>query len=142
MSNSNQDFLCDVKKVFFDVKGDERGHLVVFQKGNNLSFDIKRVFFIYNTKDCISRGHHAHYKTKQLLVATSGCVQINCEWKGRKESFVLSRPDMGLIIEGMVWHTMDNFSSDCVLMVLADSYYDEADYVRDYNKFLREVNND
>ena len=142
MSNSNQDFLCNVEKVFFDVKGDDRGRLVFFQNGNNISFDVKRVFFIYNTKEDISRGLHAHYKTRQLLVATSGSVQINCEWNGRKESFVLDRPDIGLIIEGMVWHTMDNFSSDCVLMVLADSYYDEADYVRNYDEFLRITSND
>ena len=139
MSNSNQDFLCNVEKVFFDVKGDDKGRLVFVQNGNKLSFDIKRVFFIYNTQKGISRGHHAHYKTRQLLLATSGSVQINCEWNGRKESFVLDRPDIGLIIEGMVWHTMDNFSSDCVLMVLADSYYDEADYVRDYDEFKRET---
>jgi dTDP-4-dehydrorhamnose 3,5-epimerase-like enzyme len=113
----------------------------VFQNGNNIPFDIKRVFFIHGTKNGITRGHHAHYKTRQLLVATSGSVKINCEWNREKKSFILDKPNKALLIDGMVWHTMDEFSSNCVLMVIADTYYDESDYIRDYDEFLKEVAN-
>lgn len=139
MSNIENKFLCDVKEVNFDIKGDDRGKLAIFEKGFNIPFDIKRVFYIYGADANISRGHHAHYKTRQLLIAVSGSVIINCEWKENKKSFILNSPDKGLLIDGMVWHTMDDFSQDCVLMVIADSSYDEADYIRDYNDFLKET---
>lgn len=141
MRDVKDNYLCNVEEIDLDIKGDDRGHLVVFQNGNNIPFDIKRVFFIYGTKNGMARGHHAHYKTRQLLVATSGSARINCEWNGKKESFILNSPDKGLLIDGMVWHTMDDFSTDCVLMVMADTYYDEADYIRNYDDFLREAGN-
>ena len=137
----NREFLCNVEEISLDVKGDSRGKLVVFQRDNNIPFDIKRVFYIYGTQNDKSRGYHAHSVTRELLVATSGSVIVNCEWKNKKQSFILDSPDKGLLIDGMVWHTMDNFTSDCVLMVLADTYYDEADYIRDYDVFLKEANN-
>lgn len=134
-----KNFLCNVEEVSLDVRGDSRGKLVVFEKGNkNIPFDVKRVFFIYGTQGNEARGHHAHYMTRQLLVATSGSVVVNCEWENKKKSFILDSPDKGLLIDGMVWHTMDKFSSDCVLMVIADTYYDEADYIRNYDDFLKE----
>ena len=140
MNVVKDNYLCNVEEINLEIKGDDRGHLCVFQNGNNIPFDIKRVFFIYGTKDNVTRGHHAHYKTRQLLIATSGSVKINCEWERKKKSFILDTPDKALLIDGMVWHTMDDFSSDCVLMVVADTYYDESDYIRDYDVFLKEVN--
>ena len=122
--------------ISLQVHGDNRGHLVVLENEHNLPFDVKRVYYIYGTKENVSRGFHAHRELKQLLIAVSGSVEIHCEMNGQKTVYLLDTPDKGLLVEGMVWHTMENFSSDCVLLVLEDDYYNESDYIRDYKQFL------
>lgn len=129
-----------VETVFLQTHGDERGSLIALENGHNLPFDVKRVYYIYGTKSGVSRGFHAHKKLKQLLIAVSGSVEIHCEMNGEKTVHVLDRPDKGLLVEGMVWHTMENFSPDCILIVLADDIYDEEDYIRDYEQFLTLIN--
>lgn len=124
--------------ISLQVHGDDRGSLIALENGHNLPFDVKRVYYIYGTKEGVSRGFHAHKKLKQLLIAVSGSVEIHCEMHGQKTVYLLDTPDKALVIEGMVWHTMENFSPDCVLMVLADDYYNEDDYVRDYAVFKQE----
>lgn len=124
--------------ISLQVHGDDRGSLIALENGHNLPFDVKRVYYIYGTKEGVSRGFHAHKKLKQLLIAVSGSVEIHCEMHGQKTVYLLDTPDKALVIEGMVWRTMENFSPDCVLMVLADDYYNEDDYVRDYAVFKQE----
>lgn len=120
------------------IHGDDRGSLIALENGCNLPFDVKRVYYIYGTEAGVPCGFHAHKKLKQLLIAVSGSVEIHCEMHGQKTVYLLDTPDKALLVEGMVWHTMENFSSDCVLLVLADDYYDEDDYIRDYNLFKQE----
>lgn len=129
------------RMIEFIPKGDEDGYLVVLENNKEVPFDVKRTYFIYGTQGGIVRGHHAHHKLKQLLVCVSGSVDIYCEYKDKKETYKLDSPTKGLFIEGMIWHEMLNFSPDAVLMVWADDYYDESDYVRNYDDFLR-LNND
>lgn len=125
-----------VRMIQFDIKGDERGSLIALEKGYNLPFDIRRFYYIFDTQSGITRGCHAHKKLKQVLIAVSGSVDIFCEYNGRKEKYTLDRPDQGLLIEGYVWREMKNFGRNTVLAVLADDYYNEADYIRCYNTFL------
>ena len=120
------------------IHGDDRGSLIALENGHNLPFDVKRVYYIYNTKPDVARGFHAHKKLKQMLIAVSGNVTIKCEYNEQKKEYKLSRPDEGLLIEGLVWREMHDFSPDCVLVVLADEYYSESDYIRDYDTFLKE----
>ena len=120
------------------LHGDNRGSLIALENGHNLPFDVKRVYYIYGTKEGITRGFHAHKKLKQMLIAVSGNVTIKCEYNEQKKEYKLSRPDEGLLIEGLVWREMHDFSPDCVLVVLADEYYSESDYIRDYDTFLKE----
>ncbi len=133
-------YVANVEPVTFKILGDERGHLIVLENGHNVPFDVRRVFYIYGTEVGVVRGKHAHKKSKQLLVCVAGCCDIYCEWQGRKETYRLDAPDKGLLVEGMVWHNMLNFSPGCVLMVMADNYYDENDYIRNYEDFLKEEN--
>lgn len=128
---------ASVRMLQFDIKGDERGSLIALEKGYNLPFDIRRFYYIFDTKESVTRGCHAHKKLKQVLIAVSGSVDIFCEYGGKKEKYVLCRPDQGLLIEGFVWREMKNFSRNAVLAVLADDYYNEADYIRCYDAFLR-----
>ena len=129
--------------ISLQVHGDDRGSLIALENGHNLPFDVKRVYYIYGTKEGVARGFHAHKKLKQMLVAVSGTVTVKCEYNGSQKEYTLNRPDEGLLIEGFVWREMHDFSPDCVLLVLADEYYNEVDYIRDYRRFLdleKEIN--
>ena len=128
---------ANVKEVTFPMLGDERGRLVVQEgMGDLVPFDIKRAFFIFDTTPGTVRGNHAHHRNRQLLICVSGACTIKCEMPdGIKSVHRLDWPDKGLLVEGMVWHTMEEFSKDAVLLVLASEHYDEADYIRDYGVF-------
>ena len=121
--------------VNFNLLGDDRGSLISLENSRNIGFDIKRMYYIYSTKKNISRGFHAHKKLKQLLIAVSGTVDIYCEYQNKKQTYSLNSPNIGLILEGPVWHIMQNFSDNAVLVVLADDFYDENDYIREYESF-------
>lgn len=123
--------------ISLQVHGDDRGSLIALENGLNLPFDVKRVYYIYGTKEGVSRDFHAHKKLKQLLIAVSGRATIKCEYNGSQKEYTLNRPDEGLLIEGLVWREMHAFSNDCVLLVLADEYYNENDYIRDYQTFKK-----
>ena len=123
----------------FNVLGDYRGQLVALEENRNIPFDLKRVFYIFGTQEGVSRGNHSHYKTKQFLVAVNGSCKVTLDDGYNKETFNLNKPNLGLFQDALIWGTMHDFSSDCVLMVLANEYYDASDYITDYDKFLKEV---
>jgi len=125
--------------IDFDVKGDERGSLIALEYGCNLPFTVQRVYYIFGTHPDIRRGYHAHRALKQVLVCTSGSCQILLDNGTSKQTVALNSPTQGLYIDGLIWREMFDFSTDCVLMVLASELYDEADYIRDYPKFLHEA---
>ena len=126
----------------FNILGDYRGQLVALEENRNIPFDLKRVFYIFGTQEGVSRGNHSHYKTKQFLVAVNGSCKVTLDDGYNKETFNLNQPNLGLFQDALIWGTMHDFSSDCVLMVLANEYYDASDYITDYDKFLKEVKND
>ena len=128
--------MASYKLVDFKTLGDERGSLIAIEQGYNAPFDIKRVYYIFDTKEGVERGFHAHINLKQICIAVKGsCTFVLDNGKTRKE-IKLDNPNQGLLIEGLIWREMKNFSSDCVLVVLASEQYDESDYIRDYDKFL------
>lgn len=133
---------ANVSELLLDVNIDNRGKLIALEKKSNLPFDIKRVYFIYDTVSGATRGYHAHRNLRQLLVAVCGSVKIRTETNGKIQTFLLDSPNKGLLIEGLVWREMMNFSQSCVLMVLADRYYDPEDYIRDYNLYTKEMYRD
>ena len=136
--DKRKEMTANTALIPLQLHGDNRGSLIALENGHNLPFDVKRVYYIYGTKEGITRGFHAHKKLKQMLIAVSGNVTIKCEYNEQKKEYKLSRPDEGLLIEGLVWREMHDFSPDCVLVVLADEYYSESDYIRDYDTFLKE----
>ncbi|MEK5146082.1 FdtA/QdtA family cupin domain-containing protein [Psychrobacillus sp. FSL K6-4615] len=119
------------------VLGDERGNLSVLESYINLPFEIKRVFYIYSTKDGVRRGFHAHYKTKQALISVAGSCKVSLDNTVRKEDVILDSPNKVLILEPNDWHEMYDFSDDCVLLVLASELYNSNDYIRDYEEFIK-----
>lgn len=125
--------------VEFKVLGDHRGQLVALEANKQIPFDVKRVFYIYGTQPDVPRGNHSHYKTKQFLVAVAGNCKVTLDDGITKETFCLDKPNIGLFQDALIWGSMHDFSSDCVLMVLADDFYNESDYIRNYNKFLEVI---
>lgn len=131
----------NIQLLEFDIKGDDRGSLIALEQNYNVPFDVKRVYYIFGTKKGVRRGYHAHRDLKQLAICVSGSCTFLLDNGKQEEHIELTSPTQGLLIEGLIWREMYDFSPDCVLMVLADHYYDENDYVRDYAMFLEELNN-
>ena len=118
------------------LRGDERGRLVAIEGLRDVPFAIARVYHVYATTPGTTRGLHAHRALNQFAVAVAGsCTMLLDDGTARVE-VRLDDPATGLTMPPMVWHEMNDFSPDCVLMVLADAAYDEADYIRDYDQFL------
>ncbi len=134
--------MLNYELIEFKDLGDDRGSLISLEENKNIPFVVKRVYYIFNTKDKIRRGFHAHKNLKQIAICVKGSCRFLLDDGEYKETVLLETPNKGLLIDKMLWHEMYDFSSDCVLMVLADDYYDESDYIRDYDKFLKEVEND
>ncbi len=127
--------------VELNFHSDTRGALVTLEESGEIPFKIQRIFYIYNTNETCIRGSHAHYKTNQFLVAVHGHCKVDLDNGQEKQTFWLNQPYLGLFQKALTWGTMYDFSQDCVLLVLADSDYDEDDYIRDYNHFKEIVNN-
>lgn len=132
----------EIKLIQFQSHGDERGSLVSLEQNNGIPFDIKRVYYLFDTKDKVRRGFHAHKKLKQLAVVLKGSCRFLLDDGTEKIELLLDNPAQGIFIESFVWREMFDFSEDCVLMVLADSIYDESDYIRDYEEFIKVSKND
>lgn len=128
-----------VKKLEFSNLGDARGDLVSLEALKNIPFDIKRVYYLVKTKTNESRGFHAHKNLKQILICLSGRCRIVLDNGFEREEVVLNSFVQGILIESMIWREMHDFTEDCVLLVLASDYYNENDYIRNYNDFLGKV---
>jgi dTDP-4-dehydrorhamnose 3,5-epimerase-like enzyme len=128
-----------VQLVPIPQHSDARGELSVAELGGALPFVVRRVYWIYGTQPGVSRGFHAHKQLRQVCVCVAGSVRISLFDGRREESVVLDSSAQGLLIGPALWHEMHDFSPDCVLMVFADAEYDEADYIRDRDQFLRHV---
>ena len=122
----------------FKVRGDERGKLIALEENKEIPFDIKRIFYIYNTTD-LPRGQHAHYETKQYLIALNGSCKVTLDNGKEKVTFLLNDKNKGLFQDKLVWGTMHDFSDDCILLVLANDIYKADDYITTYDKFLEVV---
>ena len=128
-----------VSELEFAPHGDARGQLIALEAmSSEVPFEVKRCYYIYDTTPDTVRGMHAHKGLRQVLVCTSGACTITCELPdGTRKAHLLNWPNKGLLIEGLVWREMSDFSKGAVLMVLASEHYDEADYIRDYSAFRK-----
>ena len=128
------------KVLNFKNLGDERGKLVVIEGSQDIPFEIKRTFYIYDSDNSVIRGQHANRESEFVLINVAGSSKVRIT--DGKEEFVveLNKPMMGVYIPKMVWKDMYGFSKDSVLLVLASTHYDGSEYIRDYNEYLNEVN--
>ena len=130
-----------MEMINFEDLGDSRGGLVSFEQHKNVPFEIKRVYCIYEVKKNVSRGFHSHKNLEQVAICINGSCTIVLDDGLSKRSAVLSSPKTGLYIGKNIWREMHDFTSDCVLLVLASELYDEDDYIRSYTQFLKGIEN-
>jgi dTDP-4-dehydrorhamnose 3,5-epimerase-like enzyme len=121
------------------IISDPRGNLSFIEGGRHVPFDIKRIYYLYDVPGGATRAGHAHKTLHQVLVAMSGSFNVTLDDGRERKEFRLNRSYYGLYIYPMVWREIDNFSSGSVCMALASDFYEEADYYRDYEEFLRVV---
>lgn len=119
----------------FKSNGDDRGSLVALESYTNIPFDIKRVYYIFDTKQNVVRGLHAHKNLSQVMVCLKGSCRVVLDNGSVTQHVILNSPNQGLLIESVIWREMHDFSEDCMLLVLASEPYDESDYIRDYDEF-------
>jgi dTDP-4-dehydrorhamnose 3,5-epimerase-like enzyme len=129
----------DIHSIPLQTHGDSRGMLVALEQERNVPFPIRRVYYLFATSTDVHRGMHAHRHLNQLAVAVRGSVTFLLDDGSGPTTVTLDDPTRGLLLGSMVWRDLYDFSADCVLMVLADQLYDPADYITDYDEFIREV---
>ncbi|WP_318837132.1 MULTISPECIES: FdtA/QdtA family cupin domain-containing protein [unclassified Providencia] len=130
-----------VNTIEFKTLGDDRGSLVSLEQNKNIPFEVKRIYYIFGTKEGVSRGFHAHKNLQQVAICVKGSCRFVLDDGHNKDEIILDNPNIGLHISSFMWREMHDFSEDCVLVVLASELYDESDYIRDYQTFLEECKN-
>ena len=118
---------------------DPRGNLTVTEGLKDVPFEIRRVYWVYDVPSGQYRGGHAHKKCLEMLVAMSGSFHVTLDDGHTRETILLNHPYQGLLIETGIWRTLDDFSSGAVCMVLASEPFEEEDYIREYDDFLKYV---
>ena len=129
----------EIKKYYFQSHGDERGNLVALEEFKDIPFQIKRVYYIYETAHGVTRGYHAHKSLEQILICVKGSCIIKLDNGEEIEHVLLNSPKEGLYVANNIWREMSDFSDDAVLVVLASQPYDENDSIRTYDAFLKYV---
>ena len=129
-----------IVKYVFQQHGDERGQLVALEEHKDIPFEIKRVYYMYDTGKGVTRGQHAHKSLEQILICIHGSCKLMLDNGKEKKIVSLEKPYEGLYISNNIWREMYDFSSDAVLMVLASDVYKVEDYIRNYDEFLKFVN--
>jgi hypothetical protein len=125
------------QSVAIPQRGDARGQLAIAELGQSLPFPVRRVYWIHDAAPQSERGNHAHRELRQLVVCVAGSVELELTDGKSKETLRLDAFSQGVVLGAGVWRVLRNFSPDCILVVLADREYDEADYIRDYAEFLQ-----
>ncbi len=129
----------EIVKYRFQRHGDDRGMLVALEELKDIPFEIKRVYYMYDTLEGVRRGYHAHKALQQILIAIHGSCKIHLDNGSETAEVLLDKPYEGLYISNDMWREMYDFSEDCVLMVLASEYYDEKDYIRNYEDYINYI---
>jgi len=125
-----------IVKYQFQQHGDDRGQLVALEQFKDIPFEIKRVYYMYDTAENVRRGYHAHQNLEQILICIHGSCKVLLDNGFERKKVFLEKPYEGLYVPNDMWREMYDFSPDAVLLVLASEYYDEDDYIRDYQQFV------
>lgn len=127
------------KLLSFNQLGDSRGNLIALEGMKNIPFEIKRIFYIYETDQNIIRGQHANKKSEFVLINLAGNCKVKIDDGKNKETITLNKASEGIYIDKMVWKDMYDFSKDSILLVLSNQPYDSEEYVKNYIEFKKEI---
>ena len=127
--------IIDVSKIH-----NESGNITVVENGENIPFDVKRIYYLYDVPGGEARGGHAHYELEQYIIAASGSFDVILDDGKNRKRVTLNRPNIALHIVPGLWRKLDNFSSGSISLVLASHEYDEKDYIRNYNEYTKYLN--
>jgi dTDP-4-dehydrorhamnose 3,5-epimerase-like enzyme len=130
------------KLIYFPKINDVRGNLSFIEENNQIPFQIKRVYYLYDIPSGATRGGHAHRALEQIIIALSGSFDVILDDGRNRQAYFLNRPHYGLYIPSGVWRELENFSSNSVALSLVSAVYEESDYIRDYEVFKRMIKND
>lgn len=126
--------IIDLPKII-----DPRGNLTVAEQLKNVPFEIKRVYWVYDVPGGECRGGHSHKECKEFIIAVSGSFTVTLDDGKNKHTYLLNHPYQGLFVDTDTWRTLDDFSSGAVCLVLASELYEEEDYIREYEDFLKYI---
>ena len=118
---------------------DSRGNLTFIEERHHIPFKIKRVYYLYDVPGGETRGGHAHKNLEQFIIAASGSFDVILDDGNNRKKYALNRSYYGLYLPEMIWRELENFSSGSVCLVLASEYYEQDDYIRDYDIFKNSV---
>ena len=135
LMKNNKVYDCSI--IEMDKHQHKKGNITVVENNNTVPFDVKRVYYLYDIPGGESRGGHAHKELFQLIIAVSGSFNVTLDDGNVKRTFTLNRPYQGLFVVPGIWRELNDFSSGSVCLVLASHEYDENDYIRDYESFIR-----
>jgi hypothetical protein len=140
MSQTHPHFSVDQCRIVELPKiSDPRGNLTFIEGRRHVPFDFQRMYYLYDVPGGAERGGHAHKALHQLIIAMSGSFDVFLDDGKKNKRFHLNRSYYGLYVCPLIWREINNFSSGSVCVVLASNTYDEADYYRDYSKFLQAI---
>lgn len=128
-----------IKLLEWKDLGDERGNLVVVEGNIDVPFEIKRIFYIYGSDDTVVRGKHANLRSEFVMINVCGTSRVRVDNGEESRIIELNRPRMGLYLKNNVWKDMYDFSPDSILLVLSSEHYDDAEYIRDYQEYLKHI---
>lgn len=129
----------DCKIIDLPRINDPRGNLTFVESDRHIPFPIRRVYYLYDVPGGAERGAHGHRALQQFIIAMSGSFDIHLDDGFGKKTIHMNRSYYGVYVSPMMWREIDNFSSGAVCMVLASEYYDEKDYYRDYDQFIKDA---
>lgn len=127
------------KIINLKINKDCRGELIAIESSKDIPFDIKRIYYLFNSPKDQVRARHAHKNLTQLYIAVSGSCTILTDDGENKKTITLDKPNIGLLFDKTIWREVVDFSKDCVLLILADDFFKEEDYIRDYEEFIKYI---
>jgi dTDP-4-dehydrorhamnose 3,5-epimerase-like enzyme len=130
------------KLIYLKNNNDLNGNLVSIEDIKEIPMKIKRIFFIYGIKKKTIRGKHANRNSEFLIVCLSGSCKVRFFSDSKFHEIVLDKPTIGLYLPKMIWKEMYNFSKDSILLVISNLIYDKNEYIRDFDEYLKELNNE
>jgi dTDP-4-dehydrorhamnose 3,5-epimerase-like enzyme len=135
--NNSHGALSDCRFLDLPQFTDDRGSLTFVEQNDHVPFNIKRIYYLYDVPADKSRGNHAHQELEQVMIAANGSFDVKLDDGYRRETIRLDNPSEGLYIPQMVWRTLENFTDGAVALNITARYYDEDDYIHEYEEFER-----